>query len=616
MGWKPGQGVGPRITRKEKKKQKKQNDKIKIYGCALPQSTRTKEESDSEDSDNSSEDIMFAPDDYEPFRYIVISNYSSHIIHETNCRCNPKDNYFGLGYNGLDRQPVLSAGHINLFEVPAFKMQEKNKKLSIRGQAFGVGAFEADDEDIYQRDDMSRYDFTLEPEKKKKPSRWSKNEANEKHCLEGFTPAKNTLKLKKTFPPPELPENFQPTHVVRKTRFYPPIEPPPPPQNEKKLLNRVKEIVFTSSHVTTPICEEVENPLKEAVKKKMFGKLTHEKIEWKPASIVCKRFNIPEPQSGCALPEMKKKASKFSVFDSLDWCESSKFEKATDGVLTSNQMISPHEASGLKIISNLPKPHVNSDNQSTDEKAKNFEESYEKIFGQSGQKISEIESTNEHIANSEFPEDTVEDFTIESTINNSTEKKDLFKAIFLSSSEDSESEPETNINDEEVVKSVLIGEVPLKANIQRNTSPPRGIFAQLDLDNLITPSTSGNGPENDRTNIDVEIKTESSDNATSTNTVEHCSENSTTTLLPTLMLPDMYGPVLPTTLIKTEDTGVTNAENPQSIFNNSVVSKTHHSTFSGKWVERGKVKKSKKEKKKHKHKVSSKHKRKLKKEKR
>ena len=33
--------------------------------------------------------------------------------------------------------------------------------MKITGQAFGVGAYEEEDEDIYNRDDMSRYDFSL-----------------------------------------------------------------------------------------------------------------------------------------------------------------------------------------------------------------------------------------------------------------------------------------------------------------------------------------------------------------------------------------------------------------------------------------------------------------------
>lgn len=39
-------------------------------------------------------------------------------------------------------------------------------QLSITGQAFGVGAFEEDDDDIYARDDMTNYDFNLDAKKK------------------------------------------------------------------------------------------------------------------------------------------------------------------------------------------------------------------------------------------------------------------------------------------------------------------------------------------------------------------------------------------------------------------------------------------------------------------
>lgn len=39
--------------------------------------------------------------------------------------------------------------------------QNRPKPMKIRGQAFGVGAYERDDEDIYGKDDMSNYDFSL-----------------------------------------------------------------------------------------------------------------------------------------------------------------------------------------------------------------------------------------------------------------------------------------------------------------------------------------------------------------------------------------------------------------------------------------------------------------------
>ena len=96
-------------------------------------------------------DFLFAPDD--------VPNFVA----------KPKENLFGIGYRGLDRGSNV-LGHVNLFagtstEVLKFDNADKMKKgrkMKITGQAFGVGAYEEEDDDIYQRDDMSRYDFSLE----------------------------------------------------------------------------------------------------------------------------------------------------------------------------------------------------------------------------------------------------------------------------------------------------------------------------------------------------------------------------------------------------------------------------------------------------------------------
>lgn len=163
MGWKPGQGVGPRQTRKEKRQATARNSKeqylMEHYGAeGLPSNKENKGEEDSNTEDEDDEDITFAPDDYEPIFYT------------------PKENRFGMSYSGLNRDPILSKSsssakpmqHINLFgEMEA---QANKKQLSIRGQAFGVGAFEEEDEDIYARDDMTRYDFSLADKKPKQKS--------------------------------------------------------------------------------------------------------------------------------------------------------------------------------------------------------------------------------------------------------------------------------------------------------------------------------------------------------------------------------------------------------------------------------------------------------------
>lgn len=779
MGWKPGQGVGSRLTKREKRKIKQRNERLRLGQENLEL------ESNSEDSGDDSANITFAPDDYEPFR------------------CKPKDNYFGIGYSGLDRRTILS-GHINLFDAPAFCIQDKNKKLSIHGQAFGVGAFEADDEDIYEKEDMSRYDFALGPERKTK-TRWSQEgpSSSQTDCLQDFVHAKERLESKKVFKPPELPKDFTPVHIVRKSRFYPPIAAPvennkhreplnaidrarilgdsddhlkkPQPssstsvasniitktlnlygkqqtEERKKLANQQTTVSnswlnklntqsfvkggvvgsaqdnmgnlktlenfkesFTSTQSSTdesantsnknetkklflsdpdkqrrfeqylifvkndeknklesiqPLSmtdwerdqertefeqavkleqsndymadkfmystdhttdkPDPEKDVKEAAKLKMFGKLTRERSEWKPASIVCKRFNIPEPKVGCALVTTDRKSARFSVFDSLDWCGSSKFTKATDTIKTQVDEVSrPSKENANEAISNIDSNNILSNNyqslESVSEKFKIFEASYEKVFGKGIQADSPavLKDVNQDMRDNLKDKETQEvedarEIVAEPVValkDQSEEKKDLFKAIFLSSSEDSESESDEN-DDSEAVKSVLIGKDPKEINVQRNTSPPRGIFAKLDLDSLVTQPKRVNN-ESSVSKI-PEITSPARSDGSRNNVADH-NDAINDTEIP----PDMYGPVLPQRLLKQEgpattaEAGDTN-QSLKPIFRSVVVSKAIDSRLDGKWVERDKTKKSKKEKKKHKHKEhkNSKHKKKSKKEKR
>lgn len=126
MGWKFGQGIGPRLNKHEKNKQKQElkSRSIKIYGCSLPDGNLDNQlpnyivhssGSDTENDSDNFDDITFAPDDYEPYTV------------------KPKDNFFGIGYSGLDRRPVLSS-HVELFEPSQFAVKDKSKRFSIRGQ--------------------------------------------------------------------------------------------------------------------------------------------------------------------------------------------------------------------------------------------------------------------------------------------------------------------------------------------------------------------------------------------------------------------------------------------------------------------------------------------------
>ncbi|KAH8370981.1 hypothetical protein KR093_005866 [Drosophila rubida] len=211
MGWKPGQGVGPRQTRKEKRQTTARNKReqylLEHYGNeGLPSSSRADDTGDDDDDEEEDEDITFAPDDYEPMFYT------------------PKENRFGMSYSGLSRAPVLSKAstpgtamqHINLFGQ--LETEAKKKQLSIRGQAFGVGAFEEEDDDIYARDDMTRYDFSLAD---KQPKKKKVEHVQQRHVIDGFSEDKSNSTHTQPYTI-DLPRDFQPRNwLQRRSRFAP-----------------------------------------------------------------------------------------------------------------------------------------------------------------------------------------------------------------------------------------------------------------------------------------------------------------------------------------------------------------------------------------------------------
>lgn len=203
MGWRDHQGIGSRLTYREKKNTNERNQREmfiqKRYGCDIgpmpPQAG-------SDDDDLSDDEITFAPDDFDPF----IANI--------------KNNSFGLGYSGL--QPSSSSApsqHFNLFQ--SFEVVDRNnKKLSIRGQAFGVGALEEEDDDIYEVDDMSRYDKSLEDAKKDKRKQKAIKKVDSA-IVEGFSKASISDSSVKVFSI-DLSRNFIPRNwLTRRSRFTP-----------------------------------------------------------------------------------------------------------------------------------------------------------------------------------------------------------------------------------------------------------------------------------------------------------------------------------------------------------------------------------------------------------
>uniref|UniRef100_A0A131Z3L8 G patch domain-containing protein 1 n=1 Tax=Rhipicephalus appendiculatus TaxID=34631 RepID=A0A131Z3L8_RHIAP len=201
MGWRQGQGIGERVKR-AKPKQAQAEPGVKVYGCALPPGTESSGEEDEFAAEHS-----FAPADVDDVLYV------------------PKDNQHGIGYVPLDKHSVLSAP-ID-FDQPTTTrchLEKSKRKLAITGQAFGVGAFEEDDSDIYAREDMSQYSFELTDEPEDKPRKVlpaieggrSKSIHQLTKTLEGFHLAKEPPLVMKFYPPPKIPADFQPIHKAPK----------------------------------------------------------------------------------------------------------------------------------------------------------------------------------------------------------------------------------------------------------------------------------------------------------------------------------------------------------------------------------------------------------------
>ncbi|CAH2324209.1 G patch domain-containing 1 [Pelobates cultripes] len=217
MGWKEGQGVGPRTKRKPRNQ--KPGD-LKVYGCALPPTGSEGSEDDDDDDEFLPENITFAPKDVTPIDFTI------------------KDNVHGLGYRGLDPRQALFGtmhGSLNLFGDGSDKINSllgdvrhsKGRKVGISGQAFGVGALEDEDDDIYGTETMSKYDTVIEEERGDGLFGWTapKQYKNRKGAgrelqyvgkiLEGFCAAATRAQQKKIYLPPELPRDYSPVHYFR-----------------------------------------------------------------------------------------------------------------------------------------------------------------------------------------------------------------------------------------------------------------------------------------------------------------------------------------------------------------------------------------------------------------
>ncbi|VDN31547.1 unnamed protein product [Gongylonema pulchrum] len=99
----------------------------------------------------------------------------------------------GLGYQAIQSTSVLSEKYGTI-------------EAALKTRAFGVGAFEDDDESIYTNYDFSQYDFSIGPGGKAAYASCSASDTS-------FIMAEKRQPARQFFEPPRLPTNFRPIHT-------------------------------------------------------------------------------------------------------------------------------------------------------------------------------------------------------------------------------------------------------------------------------------------------------------------------------------------------------------------------------------------------------------------
>ncbi|NWT39056.1 GPTC1 protein, partial [Chroicocephalus maculipennis] len=211
MGWKEGQGVGPRVKRKPRRQ--KPDPAVKVYGCALPPGLS--EGSEDEEDEYQPENVTFAPKDVMPVDLT------------------PKENVHGLGYKGLDPSQALfgvsGREHLNLFAAASEDTSNLLGDLKhSKGRKLGITALEEEDDDIYATETLSKYDTVLKDEEPgdglygwTAPKQYKSKKRSEREVkyigkiLDGFSLASKSSTPSKVYPPPDLPRNYRPVHYFR-----------------------------------------------------------------------------------------------------------------------------------------------------------------------------------------------------------------------------------------------------------------------------------------------------------------------------------------------------------------------------------------------------------------
>lgn len=236
-----------------------------------------------------------------------------------------KNNFHGLGYKPLAKRSNISSSAAS---NPLFALLGEGKRLKISGEAFGSGVLEDEDDcnnsvnEIYGLDDMNDYEFgqaassRRSKDMKTSASHRYDNDHDDIDALPGFQLAEdlNAMILSDVinrYPQPQIPNGWTPP--TRREPYVPPTKDNP---DKELYLQRLKTGATLGDKFTSAIKPTRSTDMDSKVGLLHYSDvkstesvpnvgddqrvakqptISRQVLEWRPCSLLCKRFNVPNP---------------------------------------------------------------------------------------------------------------------------------------------------------------------------------------------------------------------------------------------------------------------------------------------------------------------------------
>lgn len=226
-----------------------------------------------------------------------------------------KDNNHGIGYKPLKPREKLS--DIRAGYDPLETLFKDGKKLKISGQAFGFGVLNDEDDlvddlsigDMYGHDNLDDYEFPTYRSRKPKNIQTAallSSNLEDPYCIKDFSLSGTVTTDEGTsYKLPEIPSNWRsprrsvsPINDLEKQRTF--LNFKFVSSSSHDMIDRTRANLDTKSGLLRldelkPRDEKLPQKIQETTRKEIHMSLMKRVVEWRPCSLLCKRFDVPNP---------------------------------------------------------------------------------------------------------------------------------------------------------------------------------------------------------------------------------------------------------------------------------------------------------------------------------